>query len=171
MVECLQSNHLDMVVGRRVARGAEKNFAYRRGHQWGTAASPVTVHALDLVLPIREVDCPYSARPDGSTSKPSTYRDGTRITLTLIYVYEQVRPALSFGLLGGMMAVLSLGLGIPVVLEFLRTGLVLRLPTAVLTSMLMLLAVLTGACGVILDSVGRRRKEAKRLAYLAAASI
>ena len=63
MVECLQSNHLDMVVGRRVARGAEKNFAYRRGHQWGTAASPVTVHALDLVLPIREVDCPYSADP------------------------------------------------------------------------------------------------------------
>ena len=70
-----------------------------------------------------------------------------------------------------MMAVLSLGLGIPVVPEFLPTGLVPRLPTAVLTSTLMLLAVLTGACGVILDSVGRRRKEAKRLAYLAAASI
>jgi glycosyltransferase involved in cell wall biosynthesis len=212
MVECLQSNNLDMVVGRRVTREAKKDVAYRRGHQWGNRSfagavsklfgyqledvfsgyrvfsrrfvrsfpalstgfeieTELTVHALDLALPIREVDCPYSARPDGSTSKLNTYRDGARIALTLIYLYEQVRPALFFGLLGGIMAVLSLALGIPVVLEFLRTGLVPRLPTAVLSSTLMLLAVFTGACGVILDSVGRGRKEAKRLAYLAAWSV
>ena len=101
-------------------------------------------------------------------SKLSTYGDGTRIALMLIYLFEQVRPALFFGLLGGLIAVVSLALGIPVVIEFMRTGLVPRLPTAVLASALMLLAVLTGACGIILDSVGRGRKEAKRLAYLAA---
>ncbi|HEV8553886.1 MAG TPA: glycosyltransferase family 2 protein [Casimicrobiaceae bacterium] len=211
MVDCLQSDKLDMVIGRRVTTPAEKDSAYRRGHQLGnrsfaTAISKLfgyqledvfsgyrvfsrrfvrsfpalstgfeietefSVHALDLALPIREIDCPYGARPDGSSSKLNTYRDGTRIALMLIYLFEQVRPALFFGLLGGLIAVVSLALGIPVVIEFMHTGLVPRLPTAVLASALMLLAVLTGACGIILDSVGRGRKEAKRLAYLAAAS-
>jgi len=210
MIECLRSDHLDMVVGRRVARDLE-DTAYRRGHQWGNRTfaraisklfgyqledvfsgyrvlsrrfvrsfpalstgfeieTELTVHALDLALPIREVDCPYGARPEGSASKLSTYRDGTRIALMLIYLFEQVRPALFFGLLGGLIAVVSLALGIPVVIEFMHTGLVPRLPTAVLASALMLLAVLIGACGIILDSVGRGRKEAKRLAYLTASS-
>lgn len=88
----------------------------------------------------------------------------------LVYLFEQARPALFFGLLGGFMAILSLTLGIPVVIEYVRTGLVPRLPTAVLSSALMLLAMLTATCGIILDSVGRGRKEAKRLAYLAASA-
>jgi hypothetical protein len=89
----------------------------------------------------------------------------------LIYLLEQVRPALFFGLVGAIVAVTSLALGLPVVFDFLHTGLVPRLPTAVLASALMLLAVLIAACGIILNSVGRGRKEAKRLAYLASASF
>jgi len=210
MVDCLESDRLDMVVGRRITPPA-KDSAYRRGHRMGNRSfatvisklfgyrledvfsgyrvfsrrfirsfpalsigfeieTEFSVHALDLALPIREIDCPYAARPEGSVSKLSTYGDGTRIALMLIYLFEQVRPALFFGLLGGLIAVVSLALGIPLVIEFMHTGLVPRLPTAVLASALMLLAVLTGVCGIILDSVGRGRKEAKRLAYLAAAS-
>lgn len=128
----------------------------------------LTVHALDLSLSIGEVDCLYWARPEGSSSKLRTYRDGSRIALMLIYLFEQARPAMFFGLLGALVAALSLALGVPVVLEYLETGLVPRFPTAILSSALMLLSVLMGVCGIILDSVGRGRKETKRLAYLAA---
>jgi glycosyltransferase involved in cell wall biosynthesis len=211
MVDCLLSEKLDMVIGRRVTAQRETGSAYRRGHQFGnhsfaTAISKLfgyqlqdvfsgyrvfsrrfvrsfpalstgfeietefSVHSLDLALPVREIDSLYGTRAEGSSSKLNTYRDGMRIALRLIYLFEQVRPALFFGLLGGLIALVSLSFGVPVIIEFVNTGLVPRLPTAVLAAALMLLAVLTGTCGIILDSVGRGRKEAKRLAYLAAAS-
>lgn len=126
----------------------------------------LTVHALDLDLPIAEMRSPYGARPEGSSSNLRTYRDGIRIAATLVHLYAQVRPARFYGLLAAVAALTSLALGIPVVLEFLRTGLVPRLPTAVLASALMVLAALALGSGIVLDSVGRGRKEAKRLAYL-----
>lgn len=89
----------------------------------------------------------------------------------LTYLFEQIRPAWFFGILGAGLVVVALALGAPVILEFGRTGLVPRLPTAVLASTLMLLAALTAMCGIVLDSVGRGRKEAKRLAYLAVESV
>jgi glycosyltransferase involved in cell wall biosynthesis len=126
----------------------------------------LTIHALDLDLPIAEVPSAYGARPEGSSSKLRTYRDGIRVTRTLLHLYAQVRPARFYGFLAALAALTSLALGLPVVLEFLRTGLVPRLPTAVLASALMVLAALALGCGIVLDSVGRGRKEAKRLAYL-----
>ncbi|HEX7270683.1 MAG TPA: glycosyltransferase [Casimicrobiaceae bacterium] len=128
----------------------------------------LTIHALDLDLPIAEVPSPYGARPEGSSSKLHTYRDGLRITRTLLHLYAQVRPSRFYGSLAALAALSSLALGLPVVFEFLETGLVPRLPTAVLASALMVLAALAFGCGIVLDSVGRGRKEAKRLAYLAA---
>ena len=126
----------------------------------------LTIHALDLDLPIAEVPSAYGARPEGSSSKLRTYRDGLRITRTLLHLYAQVRPTRFYGSLAAVAALTSLALGLPVVLEFLETGLVPRLPTAVLASALMVLAAMTLGCGIVLDSVGRGRKEAKRLAYL-----
>ena len=128
----------------------------------------LTIHALDLDLPIAEVPSPYGVRPEGSSSKLHTYRDGLRITRTLLHLYAQVRPSRFYGSLAALAALSSLALGLPVVFQFLETGLVPRLPTAVLASALMVLAALAFGSGIVLDSVGRGRKEAKRLAYLAA---
>jgi glycosyltransferase involved in cell wall biosynthesis len=128
----------------------------------------LTIHALDLDLPIAELPSAYGSRAEGSSSKLRTYRDGLRITRTLLHLYAQVRPTRFYGSLAALAALTSLVLGLPVVFEFLETGLVPRLPTAVLASALMVLAALALGSGIVLDSVGRGRKEAKRLAYLAA---
>jgi glycosyltransferase involved in cell wall biosynthesis len=127
----------------------------------------LTVHALDLGLRVREIESAYSARPHGSSSKLNTFRDGRRIALAILHLYEQMHPARFFGVLGIGAALISLALGVPVVVEFAKTGLVPRLPSAVLAAALMLLAALVIGCGVILDSIGRGRREAKRLAFLA----
>jgi glycosyltransferase involved in cell wall biosynthesis len=128
----------------------------------------LTIHALDLDLPLAEVPSAYAARPEGSSSKLHTYRDGLCIATTLLHLYAQVRPVRFYGFLAALAALASLAPGLPVVFEFLRTGLIPRLPTAVLASALMVLAALALGCGIVLDSVGRGRKEAKRLAYLMA---
>jgi glycosyltransferase involved in cell wall biosynthesis len=127
----------------------------------------LTVHALDLGLRMREIDAPYGARPHGSASKLNTVRDGARIALAIVHLYEQTHPARFFGTLGLAAALLSLAFGVPVIVEFLETHLVPRLPTAVLAAALMLLAAAFAASGIVLDSVGRGRREAKRLAFLA----
>jgi len=128
----------------------------------------LTVHALDLGLRIREMPSPYRARPDGSSSKLNTLRDGSRIALAVLHLYEQTHPARFFGMVGATAALLSLAIGVPVIVDFAETGLVPRLPSAVLAAALMLLAAMFAGCGVVLDSVGRARRETKRLAFLAA---
>src|SRR5579871_2081566 len=129
-----------------------------------------TVHALELKMPVGEVITPYRERPQGSTSKLRTFSDGTRILRSIIVLLKEQRPLQFFGLAALMLLAVGIGLGIPVILEFLRTGLVPRLPTAVLSTGLVLLSFLSLACGLILDSVARGRKEMKRLAYLSLAS-
>jgi hypothetical protein len=127
----------------------------------------LTVHALELGLPVAEIDTPYYARLEGSTSKLSTWRDGFRILLTIFHLYRAERPLRFFAVIGIALALVSLGLGIPVVVTYIETGLVPRLPTAVLSMGLMLLAFLSVSAGLILDTVTRGRREAKLFAYLA----
>jgi len=127
----------------------------------------LTIHALELGMTIREVPTRYFGRPAGSTSKLNTFRDGIRIALTLLHLYEQVKPLTFFVAFATLLAGISLFLGVPVVLDYLRTGLVPRFPTAILASATMLLAFLSAVCGAILDTVARARREAKRLAFLA----
>jgi len=127
----------------------------------------LTVHAADLGLRVREIDAPYGARPEGSSSKLHTLRDGARIAFAIAHLYEQTHPARFFGALGSLTAVLSLLFGVPVIVEFMETHLVPRLPSAVLAATLMILAAAFVGCGIILDSVGRARRETKRLAFLA----
>jgi glycosyltransferase involved in cell wall biosynthesis len=127
----------------------------------------LTVHALELDMPIAEIDTPYKDRPPGSASKLRTYRDGVRILLAILLLFKEERPLAFFGLAGLGLMVLSLALGYPVLTEYLATGLVPRFPTAILATGLMTLAFLSFASGLILETVTRGRKELKRLAYLA----
>jgi glycosyltransferase involved in cell wall biosynthesis len=126
----------------------------------------LTVHAVRLLVPMAEVSTRYKERPEGSTSKLNTYRDGMRILLTIGGLTRRERPLVFYGLLFLFFALFSLAVGIPVVIEYFETGLVPRLPTAVLVSGMMVIAFLSLAAGLILDNVTRGRWEAKRLAYL-----
>jgi glycosyltransferase involved in cell wall biosynthesis len=127
----------------------------------------LTVHALQLELPVGEIATPYYARPSGSESKLSTWKDGFRILWTIQRLFRSERPLVFFGTLGLVFALLSIALAVPIFGTYLQEGLVPRLPTAVLSTGLMLLAFLSMACGLILDTVTRGRRELRLLAYLA----
>ena len=127
----------------------------------------LTVHALELRLPVAEVETPYKARPEGSYSKLSAFRDGLNILLVILLLLKEERPALFFGTISLVLAGTSLVLAYPIVVHFIETGLVPRFPTAILCTGLMLLAFLSLTAGMVLDSVSRGRREMKRMAYLA----
>lgn len=126
----------------------------------------LAIHALELGLAVDEINTPYYARPMDSTSKLNTWRDGFRILLTIFSLYRAERPLAFFTGVGAMAAIASIGFAIPIVMTYLETGLVPRLPTAVLATGLMLSAFLCMAAGLILDTVTRGRREMKLLAYL-----
>jgi glycosyltransferase involved in cell wall biosynthesis len=127
----------------------------------------LTVHALELELPVGEVTTPYYPRPSGSASKLNTWQDGFRILWTVLKLYRAERPLALFGSLGIALGIMAVGLAIPIFITYVQEGLVPRLPTAVLSTGLMVLAFLSVAVGLILDTVTRGRREAKLIAYLA----
>ena len=127
----------------------------------------ISVHALELRMPVGEVETAYGARPEGSESKLSTFRDGWRILKTIATLYRIERPVLFFGSIGALLIVAAIVLSIPLVLTYLDTGLVPRFPTAILATGLVIIAVLCFFAGMILDTVTRGRREMRRLAYLA----
>jgi glycosyltransferase involved in cell wall biosynthesis len=129
----------------------------------------LTVHALELALPVAEIDTPYYARPEGSVSKLNTYRDGLRILGTILRLYRSEKPLRFFTAIGVFLIGVSIGLAIPILITYLELGLVPRLPTAVLAMGLMILAMLSISSGLVLDTVTRGRREMKLLAYLAQA--
>ena len=126
----------------------------------------ISVHALELRMPVAEQITAYAARPEGSESKLNTYRDGFRILNTIITLFRIERPMLFFGGIGLMFALVALILAVPLIMTYMHTGLVPRLPTAVLVVGLMIIAALSFTCGLILDTVVRGRREVRRLAYL-----
>jgi glycosyltransferase involved in cell wall biosynthesis len=127
----------------------------------------LTVHARELELAVGEMPTPYYARPQGSQSKLSTWRDGARILATIISLYRSERPLAFFTALGIALAIASVGLAAPIVVMYLEQGIVPRIPTAILSTGMMLLAFLFVVAGLILDTVSRGRREMKLLAYLA----
>ncbi|WP_109107862.1 glycosyltransferase family 2 protein [Azospirillum sp. TSO35-2] len=155
----------DMLSGYRVfSRRFVKSFpALASGFETETE---LTVHALELRMPIAEVKTPYKDRPPGSHSKLNTIRDGIRILRTIVILVKEERPLPFFSALFGLLALLSVILGIPVVTTYFATGLVPRFPTALLATGLMLLGFLSLTCGLILDTVTHGRREAKRMHYL-----
>ena len=204
MIDLLQSDALDMVVG---VRSASVSAAYRQGHAWGNRVltgflsrlfgrncndiltgyralscrfvksfpifssgfeieTELTVHALEMSLPVGEVVTPYRQRPEGSHSKLSTYRDGLRILLTMLRLFSTERPFAFYGAASVILAITSILLAIPVVQTYLETGLVPRFPTAILSTGLMILAGLSFFAGLILANVTQGRREVKALFYL-----
>ena len=156
----------DMLSGYRVfSRRFVKSFPVMA--QGFEIETELTIHALQLEMPTAEVPTRFAERPAGSVSKLSTVSDGLRILATISVLLRMERPFQFFGLIALALAAASLGLGLPVVADFLETGLVHRLPTAVLAAAAMILASLSLCCALILDTVTRGRKEAKRLRYLA----
>ena len=130
----------------------------------------LTVHALELALPVTEIATPYYARPEGSVSKLSTWRDGLRILGTILKLYRSEKPLRFFTMIGFFLILISVGLAIPIIVTYLEEGIVPRLPTAVLSMGLMILAVLSVSSGLVLDTVTRGRREMKLLAYLSQAA-
>ena len=156
----------DMLSGYRVfSRRFVKSFpAMSSGFEIETE---LTIHALELQLPIAEVATPYRIRVIGSTSKLRTYVDGLKILRLIVFLYKNERPFQFFSAIAGAFIAVALALGIPLVVTFMETGLVLRQPTAILATGFVLLSALSFVSGLILDTVTRGRREMRRLAYLA----
>lgn len=207
LVERLQREQLDMLVGHRVDDGVNKEN-YRAGHRWGNRLltdfvgtlfdshlcdmlsgyrifsrrfaksfpaqsrgfeieTELTIHALELRMPVAEHPVAYRSRPEGSTSKLSTYRDGWRILKTIGKIFISERPLQFFSILAMFFALASVVLAVPLIVTYLQTGLVPRLPTAVLSTGMMISAMLSLVCGAILNTVTISRHEIRHLAYLA----
>ena len=159
----------DMLSGYRVfSRRFAKSFpAMSRGFEIETE---LTIHALELRMPYGELATPYGARPEGSTSKLSTYSDGMRILSTIIKLFAIERPLQFYGVVASVLAAVALVLGIPLLLTYMESGLVPRFPTAILSTGLVMLSAISFVAGVILETVTIGRREVKQLHYLAIGS-
>jgi len=156
----------DMLSGYRVfSRRFVKSFPVLSGGF--EIETELTIHALELGLAVAEIDTPYYARLEGSSSKLNTWRDGFRILWTILQLYRAERPLPFFSAVGFALAIVSVALAVPIVITFVETGMVPRLPTAILSTGLMLVAFLSFAVGLVLDTVTRGRREMKLLAFLA----
>jgi glycosyltransferase involved in cell wall biosynthesis len=155
----------DLLSGYRVfSRRYVKSFpALSTGFEIETE---LTVHALELRMPVAEVATAYKDRPPGTASKLRTFQDGIRILRTIVDLMKGERPLLFFSLMFALLAIVSLVLMYPVFVTYERTGLVPRFPTAILSTGIMLLAFLCLFSGLILDTVTHGRREMKRLRYL-----
>jgi hypothetical protein len=130
----------------------------------------ISVHALELRMPVGEFETVYAARPEGSESKLSTYSDGWRILKTIVTLYRVERPTLFYGGIAALLLLLAVLLSVPLVQTYLQTGLVPRIPTAIVVTGMTIIAVLCFFTGLILDTVTRGRREVRRLAYLSLAA-
>lgn len=130
----------------------------------------MSVHALELRMPVGEVETAYAARPEGSQSKLSTFSDGWRILQTIVTLYRIERPVLFYGSIGALLVALAIVLAVPLAITYLNTGLVPRFPTAILVTGMIIIAVLCFFAGLILDTVTRGRREVRRLYYLSLAA-
>ena len=160
----------DIFSGYRVfSRRFAKSFpALSRGFETETE---ISVHALELAMPVGEVVTAYGARPEGSHSKLSTWRDGWRIAKTILHLFRIERPVLFYGGFGIFLAAVALALAIPLVVTFFQIGLVPRYPTAILVTGMMVVAFMSFMCGLILDTVVRGRREVRRLHYLSLPAV
>jgi hypothetical protein len=159
------SGFTDILSGYRVmSRRFAKSFpAASSGFEIETELS---VHALDLKLVTVELPLVYGERPENSKSKLRTYRDGLRILAKIVMMYRALKPLQFYGIIAFGLMLLSILIGTPVLIEYAHTGLVPRMPTALLAAAIMQLGFLSLACGIITDAVGANRRELKRMQYL-----
>ena len=126
----------------------------------------MSVHASQLKLPVSEIALDYGRRPEGSSSKLSTYRDGAKILWMFAMLAKETQPMRFFGAIAALFAVASLVLMTPILIEYAATGLVPRMPTWVLSLGMLMFSAMMVVTGLILDSVSRGRAEQKRIFYL-----
>lgn len=164
---CFGSTFTDVFSGYRVfSRRFAKSFpAMSKGFDTETE---ITIHALELNLPCAEIPTQYGSRPENSESKLNSIQDGFKILLRIVLLLKETRPLLFFGVIFLALAVISSGIFIPVFIDYIKTGLVPRFPTAILSSALMLLGFLSLVCGLILDNVSRSKRSMNYLFYLMA---
>lgn len=149
---------------RAFSRRFAKSFpAHSKGFEIETELS---VFTLEQRIPFVEMHSPYGERPEGSFSKLKTFRDGFRILWSIVLLYKELRPVIFFGLIALFLAVVSLLLGVPVIIDFMKTGLVERQPTAILSSTIGLLATIVFVAGMVLESTARAYRETRHLIYL-----
>jgi glycosyltransferase involved in cell wall biosynthesis len=160
----------DIFSGYRIfSRRFVKSFpALSRGFETETE---ISVHALELAMPVAELLTSYAARPEGSHSKLSTWRDGWRIARTIVHLFRIERPVLFYGGFALLLAAAALVLAVPLAVTYAETGLVPRFPTAILITGMMIVAALSFMTGLILDTVVRGRREVRRLHYLALPAV
>lgn len=125
----------------------------------------LSVHASQLRLPVAEIALPYKDRPEGSESKLSTFKDGARILKTIVVLLKEYKPLYFFGFIGLAGILFAVALATPLLIEYSRTGLVERLPTAILSTGIVVTSILSITAGVILDSLRRMRAETRRMFY------
>jgi hypothetical protein len=126
----------------------------------------LVTHTVDIGLPHAEMPTTYRSRDLDSKRKLRTVRDGIRILVAALLLFKEMRPLRFFTIIAATLTLLALGLGAIPVSEFISTGLVLRLPTAVLAASIQIIAFISLTAGIILDSVCHGRRQAKRLVYL-----
>jgi glycosyltransferase involved in cell wall biosynthesis len=131
----------------------------------------IAMHTADIGLPYDEYPTVYRSRHAETQRKLRTLPDGLRVLVAAILMFKEMRPMLFFSLISAVLTVVAVSLGVGVIREFLETGLVPRLPTAVLAASIQIVAFICLTAGLVLDSVCRSRREAKRLAYLALAPV
>jgi glycosyltransferase involved in cell wall biosynthesis len=154
---------------RAFSRRFVKSFpALARGFETETE---ISVHALELSMPVAEIVTAYGARPEGSESKLSTWRDGWRIAKTILHLFRIERPVLFYGGFAAFLVAVALVLAVPLIVTFAQTGLVPRFPTAILITGMVIVAVISFSVGLILDTVVRGRREVRRLHYLALPAV
>jgi hypothetical protein len=155
----------DMLSGYRIfSRRFVKSFPQSSGGF--ELETELTIHALELQMPVAEVGVSFKDRGEGSESKLKTFSDGFRILLTIANLLRQERPMSTFGIIGALLLLFSVVLSYPIFVTFIETGLVPRFPTAILATGISVLAFLSFTAGLILDTVTRGRQEAKRMSYL-----
>jgi hypothetical protein len=159
------SRFQDILSGYRVfSRRFVKSFpALSSGFEIETE---LTVHALELRIPVMEIQTPYKDRLEGSVSKLNTWRDGFRILCVIVTLVKRGRPLFFFSAIGVVLALIAIGISIPLLNTYMATGLVPRFPTAILSTGIMILSFLSFTAGLILDTVTTGRREAKRMVYL-----
>ena len=119
----------------------------------------MSIHALDKKFLLKEIPIEYRDRPEGSESKLNTFRDGYRVLMMLASLFKDYKPMGFFSISSILFSILGLISGIPVIIEFVKTSFVSKIPSAVLAVGFILVAILSLSCGLILDTIAKNNKK------------
>ena len=126
----------------------------------------MTIHALDKNLLLKEIPVDYRDRPEGSVSKLNTFSDGFKVLKTIARLFKEYKPTIFFGIFGFIFFIISLIFGIPVFIEYFKTGLVPRFPTLIFSGFMLMISMLSFMCGIILEVVVKKHRQLFEYVYI-----